>query len=88
MAGHGVVIQLAERADEFGSKRIQVDVADQFSEVLVFITHDALVPILKEMAVAVVAAIVVLGIAREKAPHQGWQPDGPAPEEEVGVIRH
>ncbi len=65
-----------------------MDVADQLPEVRVFLTHNALVAVLEQMAVAVVAAIVVLGIAREKPSHQCRQPDGPAPEEEVGVVRH
>jgi hypothetical protein len=72
VSGSGVTIQLVERADEFSPKRIQVDVADQLAEVCIFFAHDALVPVLEQMAVAAVAAIIVLGVAREKPPHQ-WR---------------
>ena len=47
-----------------------MDVAEQLHKIAVLLAHNGFVAILKQVTVTLVAPIVGLGIAGQKAPHQ------------------
>ena len=69
VAGPGVPVAGAEVRHELRPERIQVEVADQFQEVGLFLHHDRLVPVLEEVAASLVAPVEGTGVPREEAPH-------------------
>ncbi len=62
-------------------------VADQFQEVRFLLHDDRLIPILEEVAGALVAPIESAGVAREEASHAPGQGALARPDQEVGVVR-
>ncbi len=51
-----------------------MNIADQLSKIVVLLADDRLVAVLKQRAMAVMAAIIGLGIPGEEAPHKRGQP--------------
>ena len=73
MAGPGGPVQSPEIGDDLGPEGVQVEVADQFQEVRLLFDHDGLVPILEEVAHAVVPAVEGPSVPREERPHHAAQ---------------
>jgi hypothetical protein len=65
VATPGITIQLFEGRDDVGSNGIQMNIADESKDVVVFIAEDGLVAVFKEMPGAPVLAVEVLRIPRE-----------------------
>lgn len=64
-----------------------MNVTDQLEEIGIFLAQDRLVPILEEMPMSPVTAVVGDSVAREKPPHHSGD-GGPArPKQEMNVIR-
>lgn len=69
------------------SKRVQVNIADQFQEVGLFLDHYGLVPILKEVPPPSVAAIEFPRIARKEDAHVSRQGSRSGAHEEMEMVR-
>ena len=87
MAGPGIAVERGEIGQHLRPEGIQVEVANEFEEVRLLLHHDGLVPILKEMADAVMAAIEGAGVAREERAHTPGERPGAGADQEVRLIR-
>jgi len=65
-----------------------VDVTNQFEEVLVLVAYYGFVPVLKEMAGAMMTKVECDGIGGEQAPHQLRQPRLRRKKQQVSVVAH
>ena len=87
MPGPGVPIERLEPGHHLGPEGIQMEIADQLQEIGLLLHHDGPVPVLEEMAHALVAPIEATGVPREERAHTPGQRSGTRAEQEVGVIR-
>ncbi len=86
--GPGEAVKYAELGDDLGADRVQMKVADQFQQVGLLLDDNRLVPILKEMAHAVMPPIEGAGVARQQGPHHPRQRAPPRADQEMGMVRH
>ena len=63
-------------------------VAYQFQEIFILLTDDRFVPVLKQVAGAVMPQIEVDGMPSEKTPHEGAETGIAWPEQEMNVVCH
>lgn len=80
MAGPGVGVQLLDAFRQAGPQRVEVDVADQFEEIRLFLADNGLVAILEKVAGPLVAKVEDHGIAGQKPAHESGKPCLPRPE--------
>ena len=64
-----------------------MNIADQLQQIEVFLTEDRFIPILEEVTVSPVAAVVGDGVSGEKSSHHRGDRDRARPKQEVNVIR-
>ena len=77
VAGPGIPVKGAEVGHHLGPERIEVQITDEFLEVRLGFHHDGLVPVLEEVATALMAAVEGPRVAGEEAPHApGTRPPG------------
>ena len=81
-----VFVQLFEIFHNTGSKRIEVDIADQLQEIWIFFADNGFVPVLKEVAAALMAFIEGDRIARHDAAHEHAERDRAGAQEEVKMV--
>ena len=88
MPGPCIAVEGGEIGNQSGPQRIEVDIANQFEEVGIFLADDGFVAVLKEMPGTVVTAIEIDGIACEKSAHEGGEPAMAGAEQQVNVVGH
>jgi hypothetical protein len=66
VAGPAEALQGPEIGENLGAERVQMEVAHQFEQVRFLLDHNRLVPILKEVADAVVPPVESPGVATEQ----------------------
>src|SRR5262249_6120076 len=71
-----------------GRHRVSMDIAQESVEVPVVLDERGLVPALKQMADAIVAAVEPLGVDRMQAGHDFREGGGAGPDGEVRVVGH
>jgi len=83
-------VQFGKIAQDLSSHRIQMNVADEFEEIRFFFNHYALVPILEQMAFAVMPPIVPDSITGHQSTHHCREahPVGPKTKKKMKVIGH
>jgi len=86
MPGIPVAIQFRKALYQTRAKRVQVNVPHQLQKIGLLITKNRFVPILKQRAMASVAAIEGCGIPREKASHERRDSLRTASKKNVGMI--
>jgi hypothetical protein len=64
-----------------------VDITDQLKEIGVFLAEDRFIPILEEVTMSPMAAVVSDGVTGEKSSHHHGDGDRACPKQEVNVIR-
>ena len=64
-------MQFLHGFDDTGPDGLEGDVPDKGQEVVVFVTKDGFISVFKEVAGALVSAVVVLGIPRKQLSHDG-----------------
>ncbi len=82
----GIAVQFFQGLYFAGSKRIEMDVANQGKEIIVFIAEDGFVAVLEEMAGAAVTSVEVQGVPGEELAHESRDARLVAFEENVYVI--
>jgi len=87
MAAPGIPVQFREASDHAGAEGVQVEVPDEFEKVGLRLDHHRLVPVLEEMARALMAPVEGTRVSGEEAAHAPAERPGPSPDEEVGVVR-
>ena len=88
MAGPRVSIQLSHGSDDFCSNRIQMDVADEGEEIVVFVAEYGFIPIFEEMTLSAVPAVEVLGIPGKEFSHYCGDSGLSASEQQVNMVVH
>ena len=64
-----------------------MDITDQRKKIGVFLAEDRFIPILEEVAMSPVAAVVGDGVTGEKSSHHRGDRDRACPKQEMKVIR-
>ena len=64
-----------------------MNITDQLKEIGVFLAEDRFIPILEEVAMSPMAAVVGDGVAGEKSSHHRGDRDPARPKQEMNVIR-
>ncbi len=64
-----------------------MDITDQLKEIGIFLAEDRFIPILEEVAMSPVAAVIGDGVTGEKSSHHRGDRDRACPKQEVNVIR-
>ena len=83
-----IFTQFGDLAYQPGTNRVQVDVANQFKKIGIFLNNDAFVAILEEVAFSIVALIVPDSVASHEPPHHGRKKHYAGSHKEVKVIGH
>jgi hypothetical protein len=65
-----------------------MNVTHQLPKINVFIAHDGMITILKQMPVPEMAKVVGYGISGEEPSHEFWKTRWAASQEQMGVIGH
>ena len=86
MTRPGIEVETINSFYKVGSQGVQVDIANEFEEVRIFLAHDRLVTVLEEMAPSVVPQVEGDGIAGQESSHEGGQAGRTAAQEEMKVI--
>ncbi len=86
MARVGIDGEIGEPLDDPRPYRIEVDVADELDEVLLFLRQHRLVAILEQLAVAVMSPVEADCLPREEAGHDGVKRDRAGLQQEMRVV--
>ena len=84
MAGVSVVV--VHILDDSRPERVEMDVTDKFGEIGIFLTDDRLIPILEELAMAVVSPVERYCVAGKETGHDGMERGPACLYEKMGVI--
>jgi hypothetical protein len=82
----GVAIKLTKILHKRCSQGIEMDIANQLSEIDIFLSYNGFVAILKQMAVAFVTDIVGDGVSAQKPPHKHGQSLSATAQENMGML--
>ncbi len=88
MTAKGVVVEFFDGFYDVRTKGIQVYIADQREKVIVFVAEYGFVAVLEQVAAALMAAVVVLGIPGELFSHDGGDAVLAALEKYMNVVIH
>jgi hypothetical protein len=77
--GPGIPFERPEVRDDVRPERVEVQVADQFEEIGLFLDHNRPVSVLEEMAHALVPPIEGTSVSREQTPHTFREGTTPGP---------
>ena len=69
VAAPGGTVKFFDGFDDAGPDGIEMNIADQGQEVIVFVAEDGFIAVFKEVAGAFVAAVVILSVPGEKLSH-------------------
>jgi hypothetical protein len=83
-----IFTKFGDPAYQPGTNRVEVDVANQFKKIGIFLNDDAFVAILEEVAFSIVAPIVPDSVASHEPPHHGGKKHYAGSHKEVKVIGH
>lgn len=84
----GVAAEFLDGLNDPCADGIEMDVADQGQEVVVFVAENGFVAVLEQVAGSFVPAVVVLGVPGEEFPHDAGHAVFAALKEDVDVIPH
>jgi len=88
MAAKGITVEFFDGFHDVHTKRIQVYVADQCEKVIIFVAEDGFIAVLEQMAGALMATVVVLGIPGELFSHDAGDAVFAAFKKNMNVIVH
>jgi hypothetical protein len=86
VAGPGVAVESAERGNDLRPDRVQVEVADEFQQVGLFLHHDGFIAVLESMPDPLVAAVEGPSVPRQKGAHAAGQGPRPGADQQMGMI--
>lgn len=87
MPAVGIYVKIG-RVDDMRPQGVQMDVADKFLEIDVFLTDNGFVSILKKLTRPVITAIEKDGISCKETSHEAGDAWRTASEKKVGMIRY
>jgi hypothetical protein len=88
MARIRVSIQLRNAVEDIASNWVQVNIADEFQEIRIFLNHDALVPVLEEVTLSLMPPVVPDRVASHQSTHHSGEAHSMGPKKKVKMIRH
>jgi hypothetical protein len=86
MAAITVPLQSGKVGDQTGPNGIQMNVADKFLEIYLFLTHNRFEAVLEKLAMTGVPSIESDDIAGQQSAHEIGQRDITGSEKKVGVV--
>jgi hypothetical protein len=86
MAAPGIIIESFQVGNNFSAQRIEMDVADKFEKIGIFLANNGFVPILEKMTATLVPMVEIHGIACQKASHKDGKLRPVAAQKGVDVI--
>ena len=81
-----ITVQFAHMGDNLGPQRVQMDVADEFLQIEIFLAQYGFEAVLKQGAVATVPVIEMDHISRQQPSHEGGKSRVPRSQKKMGVI--
>ena len=88
MAAKGVAVKCFDGLDDVRPQGIQVYVADQSEEIVIFVAEYGFIAVLEQMSGALMTAVVVLGVPGELLAHDGGDAVLAALKKNMNVIIH
>ena len=88
VAAPGVAVQFFACLDNAGAEGVEVDVADEGKQIVVFVAEDGFIAIFKKVAGAFVAAVIILGIPGKEFSHDAGDALFAALKEDMNVVAH
>jgi hypothetical protein len=86
VAGIGKAVKFGKGGYDFGSERIEMNIANEFCKIGVFLADYRLVTVLKELACSVMTMVERNNISCKELPHEEGYSRRTASKEKVGMI--
>jgi hypothetical protein len=86
MATVSMGIQLLYRSDQLRPQRIEVDITNQFQQIIIFLTEDGFVSVLKKVAISPIPSVETHHVSSKNLSHDGCNGSISGPQQKVQMV--